>query len=100
MRLFQWLNPAVGKYDVFAALSDAEAVVLRARFGEKAKTSQVSGKHYYLLNTKHRTITPLPFLALAFGGQYNDDPPIGSELPALRVDLEEYCLRPYKWARE
>ena len=100
MRLFQWLNPTVGKYDVFAVLSDAEAGVLLARFGEKAKTSQVSGKHYYFLNTGRKTITPLPFLALAFGGQYNDDPPIGAELPALRIDLAEYRLRPSKWARE
>ena len=100
MRLFQWLNPAVGKHDVFAVLNDAEAEALLARFGEKAKTSQVRGNHYYFLNTKHKTITPMPFLALAFGGQYNDDPPIGAELPALRIDLTEYRLRPSKWARE
>lgn len=100
MRLFQWLNPTVGKYDVFAVLSDAEAGVLLARFGEKAKTSQVKGEHYYFLNTRRKTITPMPFLALAFGGQYNDDPPIGSVLPTLRIDLTEYRLRPSKWARE
>ena len=100
MRLFQWLNPAVGKHDVFAVLNDAEAEALLARFGEKAKTSQVRGNHYYFLNTKHKTITPMPFLALAFGGQYNDDPPIGAELPALRVDLTKYSFWPSKWARE
>ena len=98
MRLFQWLNPAVGDFDVFAVLSDAEAEALLARFGEKAKTSHRKDGHYFFLNTGRKTITPMPFLALAIGGQYNDDPPIGAELPALQVDLVEYRLRPSKWA--
>lgn len=98
MRIFQWLNPAVGDFDVFAVLDDREATEALAHFGERARTSHVEDEHYYFLNTKHKTITPMPFLALAFGRQYNDDPPVGSELPALRVDLAEYRFRLSKWA--
>lgn len=77
MRFYEWPNSAVGSYDIFAAMDESEAKNVLSIFGDGAKTCSLHGQYYYFLNTKKKAIAPLPFLALAFGGQYNGYPPYG-----------------------
>lgn len=97
---YVWRNAAVGDFDVFAIVSPSEMQSLVSRFGETAKsisqkdeTGQV--KYYYLLNTFKKTVTPLPMLSLAFGGQYNGTAPYGAELRDFTPDFRDYTLLLY-----
>ena len=86
----------MGDYDVFAILDSEEYGQVLSRFGSEAKTASRAGEAFYLMNTARKTITPLPFLALAFGGQYNNEPPFGKELETVSVTWEDCRLEPFQ----
>ena len=95
MKCYEWLNKQVGDYDVFVVADQRDAEFIVQHFAtEKAKgcKSNFANEWYYFVNSKSKTITPMPILALAFGGQYNGDFPVGKELPAFSLDWKEYTL--------
>ena len=99
MKCFEWLNKQVGEFDVFLIADANETESIVQYFGvESARgcKSHFSDEWYYFVNTKNKTITPMPFLALAFGGQYNGDTPIGEEIASFSLGVNEYSLRTYK----
>ncbi len=100
MEFYQWLNEAVGDFDVFAVLNEEEAKRISGIFGPGAETASRSGIWYYFLNTENKTVTPMPFLALAFGGQYNGWSPVGTQLSMSEPDWAAYRLESSKWAKK
>lgn len=93
---YEWLNEAVGDFDLFAAMDQAAYDRILERFGDAAKTSYMDGRYYFFLNSKRKLITPMPFLALAFGGMY-DELPIGARKPDFDPRWEDYSLEPSAW---
>ncbi len=73
--IYHWKGP--GNYDLFYGLPDwAQAIAEEHSQFFSGIERNIFGKYnYYLVSSTERIITPLPFLALAFGGQYNNDPP-------------------------
>ena len=98
MRFFEWHNEIVGDFDVFLVLEEPEMIELSKVFQDKdikSSTFPEEKKYYYFLNTKKKTITPMPKLSLAFGGMYNGYPPYGDELQ-IDIDFSNYTLVYYK----
>lgn len=93
---YEWLNEAVGDFDLFAAMNQAAYDQVLGQFGNAAKTSYLDGKYFFFLNSKRKVITPMPFLALAFGGMY-DELPIGERKPEFNPRWEEYSLEHSVW---
>lgn len=78
MKCYTWNG--VGGYDCFLCVNEAEMRAIEDHY----VTTDAVGKgwgdgYYYLLCDEKRILTPLPFLSLAFGGQYNGDWPYGEE---------------------
>ena len=95
MKYYEWLNEQVGDYDVFIVADEKETEIITQHFGtKKAKgcKSNAADEWYYFVNTRNKTITPMPILALAFGGQYNGDFPFGKELQ-FTFNMDEYSLQ-------
>ena len=83
MKCFEWLNKQIGDYDIFFIADKEETETIVHCFSTESARgckSNISDEWYYFLNTKNKTIVPMPMLSLAFGGQYNDDSPYGKEL--------------------
>lgn len=98
MTYFEWHNEIVGDFDVFLVLDGVEVLELSKKFqGKDIKSANFpeENKYYYFLNTKKKTITPMPNLSLAFGGMYNGYPPYGEELK-IDIDFSNYTLVYYK----
>lgn len=96
MKYFEWLNKEVGNYDVFLIANKKETEDIVRHFAtEYARgcKSKVDDEWYYFLNTNDMTITPMPILSLAFGGQYNGDLPFGKELVQFNLRVEDYALQ-------
>lgn len=91
MRLYEWLYPEVGDYDLFIVADKREMNSIVSQFGDTAKTVSIRDEYYYFVNTQRKTISPLPFLALAFGGQY-DESPVGKQIFRSSLDLKNYQL--------
>ncbi len=97
MKCYEWLNEQVGDYDVLIAADKRESDAIVSHFAtENAKgcKAYLADEWYYFVNTKNKTITPVPILALAFGGQYNGDFPFGKEIQFI-FNIEEYSLKLY-----
>ena len=95
MKCYEWLNGQVCDCDVFIVAEKRESDAIASHFAtEKAKgcKSHLADEWYYFVNTKNKTITPMPILALAFGGQYNGDFPFGKEIQFI-FNIEEYSLK-------
>ena len=78
MKCYTW--DGLGGYDGLLCVNEKEVRAIISHYG----TPDAAGKeweegYFYLLCDKKRILTPLPFLALAFGGQYNGDLPYGGE---------------------
>ncbi len=100
MRFLKWTNKYVGDYDVFAVLDEAEKNCIVSHFDDhNAESVSMSNKYYYFINTKNKTITPMPMLSLAFSGQYNGYPPYGEELENYKLDISDFKLEFYKTKR-
>lgn len=98
MGFFEWHNEIVGDFDVFLVLEEPEMIELSKMFqGKEIKSATFpeENKYYYFLNTNKKTITPMPYLSLAFGGMYNGYPPYGKELQ-IDIDFSNYTLVYYK----
>lgn len=88
MQVYKWLNEAVGDFDFFVVLSEAEVndyklarSVSFINDGEK--------QYFYFVNTREITITPMPLLSLAFGGQHNGYLPF-QETDITTVDINGF----------
>ena len=78
MKCYTW--DGLGGYDHFIGVDEAEMRAIVSYYAtEKAEGKKLGGDFFYLLCDEKRVITPLPFLALAFGGQYNEYRPYGKE---------------------
>lgn len=98
-KYYVWRNAAVGDFDLFAELTAKDMQMIVKRFGEAARSAskmKTNGqeRYYYFVNTYRKTLTPLPTLRLAFGGQY-DETPYGVEIRDFELDLQAYTLLPY-----
>ncbi len=95
MKVYKWNNRAVGDFDLFVFLSKDEMKELVTHYNtESAKSATFDDiVFYYLINSPNKTITPLPLLAFAFGGQYNDSLPFGDEIDGFILDLSKYKLK-------
>ena len=97
MKCYEWLNEQVGDFDVFIVADKRESDVIINHFAtENAKgcKAHTAGEWYYFVNTQNKTITPMPILALAFGGQYNGDLPFGKKIQFI-FNVDEYSLKLY-----
>ena len=98
MKFLEWHNECVGDYDVFMVATRDEAQWIVQYFNTKLALSctmpSATGveQYFYFLNTKLKTITPMPILALAFGCQYNGYPPYGENIDNFDFALEDSTL--------
>lgn len=94
MRLYEWNNKIIGDYDLFAVLDKREVQSLVQLFHTNAAiSSSLDGEEfYYFLNSENQTITPMPMLSLAFGGQYNSNLPYGCEITDIELDISSFLL--------
>ena len=78
MKCYTW--DGIGGYDRFLCVDENEVQEIINHYANPnaAGKKWVNG-YYYLLCDEKRILTPLPFLALAFGGQYNGYPPYGEK---------------------
>ena len=78
MRCCTW--DGLGGYDYLLCVDEKEMQAIVEHFATPdAAGRQWGDEFYYLLCDEKRILTPLPFLALAFGGQYNGYPPYGGK---------------------
>ena len=94
MQVYEWLNEAVGDFDYFVALSEAEVEdygIEKSVFFPNEKET----KYFYFVNTKEKTLTPMPMLSLAFGGQYNGYPPYSEEIKNKVIDIRGLRLKQF-----
>ncbi len=95
MLFLEWTNENIGKFDIFAILNTDEKNQLVTYYKTKSAESAVlieENKYFYFINSKKKTITPMPMLSLAFGGQYNGEPPYGEEVIDFEFDYKDYKL--------
>ena len=64
----------MGSYEYLVAADDEERKLVVAAFPDIVLT-EFGGETFFLVSKERCAITGLPFLALAFGGQYNGYPP-------------------------
>ena len=96
MKCFEWLNEQIGDFDVFLVANKIDTETIVQHFATKSAKgckSNIADEWYYFVNTKNKTITPMPMLSLAFGCQYNEEIPYGKEMPQFSFKIEEYSLR-------
>ena len=104
---FEWNNPAFGPYDTFMIISTEELPRLAHLYGNPVlKAATLKGADlndvayeevcFFFLDTSQRLITPMELLSFAFGGQYNDDSPIGKKKTAFDFDASAYTLKQLK----
>ena len=102
MKFLEWHNECVGDYDVFMVVYKDEAQKIVQHFDTElalsCTTPSATGveQYFYFLNTKLKTITPMPILALAFSCQYNGYPPYGEDIDKFEFTLEDYKLSSIK----
>ncbi|MBR6791025.1 MAG: hypothetical protein IKM31_09190 [Oscillospiraceae bacterium] len=93
MLFLEWKNKRIGSFDVFAVLNETEKDALIQYFGtSSAESVSWEGKYYYFIDLEHKTITPMPELYLAFGGQYNTQPPYGNKISDFAMIPDGYKL--------
>lgn len=99
MRFFEWNNNVLVDCDIFAVFDKAEKDNM-VSFYKNTLAESVSfpeeGSYYYFINSNNKTITPMPKLNFAFGGQYNGYPPYGEEIINFKFDITEYELTLYE----
>ena len=97
---YLWKYGSFG-YDHLIGTSPETASAIADHFHASASLGrELGGYYWFLISDKHRVVTPLTILALAFGGQYNDDPPYGNEDPChFSLDnISEYRLElDWRW---
>lgn len=94
MQVYEWLNEIVGDFDYFVVLSETEV----EDYGlEKSVTfiNEEEKRYFYFVNTREKTVTPMPMLSLAFGGQYNAYLPY-KESTITTININELKQKPYK----
>ena len=102
MRFFEWNNQYVGDYDIFMLATKEEMLRIVGYFGTQQAQSCTfdpqadDAEYYYFINSKEKSLTPMPRLSLAFGGMYNGYPPYGDEKPDFSFTLEDYRLLIYE----
>ena len=100
----KWIG--VGDYDELIALSEEEMREFADHFNidwsffTNGTPNKKLGDHYYcFVNYSRKVLALLPFLALAFGGQYNDEPPFEGEPRTIEIDYDDYSLEEFSWPR-
>ncbi len=99
MKVLRWNNPGVGDYDLFVIINGEELRKLKKQFeSDDVVSISMEGydEYFYFVNSIKKTITPMPLLSLAFGGQYNAYPPYSDDSEVEFVDFEGYRIVPYK----
>jgi len=97
MKVYNWLNKAVGNYDLLLVCDETENEKIKAYFNlENIRIANMDDCFYYFLEQDKMIITPMPFLSLAFGGQYNDDTPIGDEVKDFNFEVENYSYSEFR----
>lgn len=94
MQFFEWHNSYFGDYDFFAILNEREKtqLVMHHRTPLAESASFGDEKYYYLVDSNRKIITPIHSLAYIFGGQYNDNPPYGTEVFNFNFNITDYKL--------
>ncbi len=95
MKFLEWKNKNIGDFDVFGIAGKEEMDMIVSYFGTdeaESVTFRDMNEYYYFINSKDKTITPMPMLSLAFGGMYNGYPPYGDEINYVDFDIKEYKL--------
>ena len=96
MLCLSWHGP--GEYDRFLRVDEKEMQAIVDRYGAPDAAAWGCGDatYWYLLCDEKRVLTPLKMPALAFGGQWNNDPPYGGETTCrFSMDtLSDYRLEP------
>lgn len=95
MQIYKWLNDAVGDYDLFVVLNEQE-VEKNGLEKSVCFPAEEEAQYFYFVNTEKKTITPMPMLSLAFGGQYNAFPPYSEEKIELNFDIGALSKTKYK----
>ena len=94
MLCVSWRGP--GGYDRFIRVDEKEMQAIVDHYGnpDAAAWGWGDGNHFYLVNDEKRVLTPLKMPSLAFGGQWNGDPPYGDETAShfSLCTLSEYRL--------
>lgn len=62
--------------------------------GKTLRDAEGKEQFYFFVSAKRKRIAMLPFLALVFGGQYNDDLPYGGGVE-LEINYDEYELEKF-----
>ncbi|MBR1591782.1 MAG: hypothetical protein IJ666_02085 [Ruminococcus sp.] len=84
-------------YDRIARLTDSETEYLKNKFPD---INIVSPMNYYLIDSKRKIISSVPFLSLIFGGMYGDDIPVGENLNGFDFfDIFDYKFEPFIFDR-
>jgi len=95
-RFYRWENEQVGDYDLFLMVDGTELTNLMKIFPNIRESSLEfwqDDKYYFFINTKKKTITPLPDYTLAFSSLYYF-PPYGEE-QNVEIDFTQYKLTEY-----
>ena len=99
MRIFKWNG--IGCYDYMAICDDNDFNYIIGHFNlDSDKCAEVSkcgwNDFCILLNSEEKIFSFPPFLALVFGGQYNDEPPYSEEETSIPCfDFFEYLYVAY-----
>ena len=95
----KWLG--VGGYDFFLTLSESEMKELAGHFGIDWSTvsgeNQLDDNYFCYVSLSRKSIAMIPFLAMAFGGQYNDESPIGEYIDGFRINYNDFRLEAFNW---
>ena len=99
MKFLEWNNKYVGDFDIFAIMNEKEKNIIMEHYHTtKAEGIGLSGedRYFYFINSINKTLTPMPMLSLAFGGQYNDYIPYGNEIANFNFNINDYKLVLYE----
>lgn len=104
MKYYHWKG---GKtYEYLVACNSREMRQLMEQFPidplyvqQKQAALNIGGEEmfFYFVSVQRKRIALMPFLAIAFGGQYNGDAPVGGEVQSMQINLEEYELEAFRF---
>lgn len=90
----------VGGYDYFLTLSEPEMRELADHFkidwSVFTSSNHFDDSYYCYVSLSRRAIALIPFLAMAFGGQY-DESPIGEYIDGFSINYDDYRPEDFNW---
>ncbi len=94
----------VGGYDLFLTLTEQEMRELtnhyhvdRSYYTDSSKRRSIDDEYYCFVCFSRRAVALIPFLSIAFGGQYNDESPIGETVKDFDLDYSKYKLEEFNF---